>query len=112
MIDDIYATYSNDQQPVDVLFVTGDFFRHGLSVRDPAHNNWGKMKVILSDQYRYMTSTFPNSTIISTEGNNDAIEYYQVPGDEAMKQLYYGDLFHVWFSGPDAPRRNREYPKI
>lgn len=82
MIDDIFASYGNGAQPVDVLFATGDFIRHGLSVKDPANNNWNRMKPVWTEQYRYMTSTFPNCTIISTEGNNDAIVYYQVPVDE------------------------------
>ena len=70
------------------------------------------MKPLMSEQYAYIKETFPNAAILSTIGNNDLIQYYEVPRNQTVKDIFYGDLYSMWFGSADAPTANQNYAKF
>ena len=66
----------------------------------------------MSEQYAYIKETFPNAAILSTIGNNDLIQYYEVPRNQTVKDIFYGDLYSMWFGSADAPTANQNYAKL
>lgn len=102
MVDDLAAA----QQPLDALMILGDFVIHGLSSREENVSNWDQMQPSISQQMLYIKEKLPNVVVLPTFGNNDMVQYYQVPRDEATKQAFYGDLYDMWFGGANAQEKN------
>lgn len=67
------------------------------------------MVPLISDQLNYIKLKFPKAVILCTTGNNDAVFYYQAPPTAEIKKQFYGDLYQMWFAGPDAPIPNQQY---
>lgn len=46
---------------------------------------------------------FPDKILLPTIGNNDVIVHNQVPCNEDVAELYYLDLFDIWFPKEHLP---------
>ena len=97
VLGDMKYWYHTDRTPIDAVLIGGDFVVHGLSNSDPNFGNWPIMKDVLRAVINSVQTKFPGVPIISAIGNNDVLNHYQAPGNESQKELFYGDLFDIWF---------------
>jgi Icc-related predicted phosphoesterase len=87
---------------IDAVMIAGDFVVHGLSNSDPNFGNWPEMKRVIKAIIDSVIAKFPGVPIIPSIGNNDVLNHYQAPKNQSQKELFYGDLFNIWFSNVPA----------
>ena len=103
-IQDISNQYYK-QGGLDAILLTGDFVVHGLASKVPGVHHWEEMKPILRQVIQRVVKAFPDVPIISNIGNNDVLYHYQTPTDD-IKEMYYGELYNIWFSEVPALANN------
>ena len=82
-----------------LIILGGDLIAHGISdlpIEDPA-SIWKRTQ---DEVYSLIRGFFPNTTIITTAGNNDFYEHYNIPvGDSKVQQ--YSRMQNIFFNNSD-----------
>ena len=90
--------------PLDAILLVGDMCRHGLAadVGTPEdETNWGLMKYTMAEVMTYVKEAFPSTPLIPVIGNND-VEYHDQAPTAEDKEMYYSDLWEIWFTNITA----------
>lgn len=99
-----------EDRPIDAILMNGDFVAHGVSKFtlnvSPSQiaDTWRNLKVALSENIKILRKSFPDTEIFPTIGNNDVIVHDNVPCSDDMAEMYYGELFDIWFPEDNSPK--------
>ena len=89
--------------------MNGDFNGHGVAIWKANSSKaektkvWGKMKGMIETDMEMVRRQFPNASILPTIGNNDVIVHDETPCKDDIAEIYYGDLYNLWFPQDDSP---------
>ena len=87
---------------IDAILLIGDLCKHGLAVNaGSTTTNWELMKYTMSVAIDAIEDAFPDIPILPVIGNNDVIYHDQAPS-EAIKDMYYEELWELMFENVAA----------
>ena len=70
---------------------------------DQKNETWTNLKEIITADMTNLRNKFPNKILLPTIGNNDVIVHNSVPCTDEMAELYYSELFNIWFNKDNLP---------
>jgi len=86
----------------------GDFIAHGHAgdfnmTFDEKSETWTDLKNIISSDMQTLRTTFPDKILLPTIGNNDVIVHNTVPCNQEVADMYYQQLYDLWFPEEHRP---------
>ena len=61
-------------------------------------NTWGQIKATIRKDMDIMRKHYPNTDLLPSIGNNDVIVHNNLPCDNGTANVYYPELYEIWFN--------------
>ena len=105
LINHVVGSMKEREDEFDVILLNGDFVSHGVALgRSDSHDNqtltatWELMKGTIREDMDLMRRYYPNTDFLPSIGNNDVIVHNNLPCNNATADVYYPELFDIWFN--------------
>lgn len=108
LIEYIIEHLKEKHSDADVIVLDGDFIAHDHAgghgmTDDEKAKVWSALKGILNDDMAMLRKQFPGKVLLPTIGNNDVVIHNSVPCNEDDAEMYYKELFEIWFPEGERP---------
>lgn len=108
LIDAVVDRMVNKSSDIDAIVLNGDFIAHNHAgnknmTLEEKNETWTSLKEIIGTDMQALRNKFPGKVLLPTIGNNDVIVHNSVPCNEDVADMYYTELYDIWFPKSNLP---------